>query len=298
MDFTELAASAHTLINFPLIEIAGTQITPFTLLAMVLVVFVTLQISWGLQKAVARAAAARKMDDQEGSIRVAQRLVHYTVLTVGAVIALQSLGIDLGALVAAGAVFAVGVGLAMQGLAQNFVSGIILLVERSIKPGDVVSVEGSTVRVTEMGIRSTVCRTRDGSDVIVPNSLLVQSAVTNLTKDDRTVRVRCPVGVAYSSDMAHVQAVLVAAAESLSWKVPDREPVLLWAGFGSSSVDWEISVWANDPWRLPAFRTELANAVWNALADGGITIAFPQVDVHFDPAVEAALQRLPSKRSA
>lgn len=298
MQLKEIVARVYTVANFPLIEIAGTNITLFTLVALVLVTFATLQVSKALQKGVARAAEARKMTSQDGSVRVAQRLVHYGVLTIGVVVALQSLGIDLGSLVAAGAVFAVGVGLAMQGLAQNFVSGIILLVERSIRPGDVISVEGTTVQVTEMGIRSTVCRTRDGSDLIVPNSLLVQSTVQNLTKEDMTVRVRCVVGVAYASDMPATRAVLAAAADRLEWRAPEHPALVLWLGFGSSSVDWEVSVWAEDPWRLPLLRTELALAVWEALHEAQITIAFPQLDLHLDPPVLEALSHAPAPARA
>lgn len=290
MSFRDMISNLHGALNFPLFELAGTQITLFTLVTLILLALVTLQISRGLQAAVARAAATRKVPDQEGSVQVAQRLVHYGVLTVGTVLALQGMGLDLGALVAAGAVFAVGVGLAMQNLAQNFVSGVILLVERSIKPGDVVEVDGRTLRVSEMGIRSTICRTRDGGELIVPNSTLVQGTVENLTMEDRLVRVRCPVGVAYESDMAEVRRVLKQAAHAIPWRLQDREPILLWIGFGSSSVDWEISVWASDPWRLPELKTELAIAVWDALKAAQLTIAFPQLDVHLDPDVVAAMR--------
>ena len=274
---------------------------PFTLIALLGVTLVTLQISWALQKAIERAAKARKVAGQEGSVRVAQRLTHYVVLSIGTVIALQSLGIDLGSLVAAGAVFAVGVGLAMQGLAQNFVSGIILLVERSIKPGDIIEVESATVRVLEMGIRSTVCRTREGSDLIVPNSLLVQSTVRNLTKDDADIRVRCAVGVAYGSDLAQVQRVLLECVDGLSWRHRATETQVFWRGFGSSSVDWEICVWAKDPWELPVLRTELAMAVWTALKQANITIAYPQLDVHFDAppsSLEGVMPALSTTESA
>ena len=284
-------AEAFRVLNYPLWKISNdSHITLMTPVAVVLVWIITAQVSRLMQRAVAQTATVRGVELDEGSIAVFQRLIHYIALTVGIFIALQVVGIDISALLAAGAVFAVGVGLAMQNLAQNFVSGVLLLVERSIKPGDVVEVEGKVVQVRTLGIRSTIARTRDGEDYIIPNSNLVQNPVKNLTHADRRVRVRMPVGVTYDSDMAKVLRVLTEAARSIPWSAPGSAPIVLWTGFGSSSVDFEVSVWGTDPWRLPQLRTEVARAVWEALQDAGITIAFPQVDVHFDAPVEEALR--------
>jgi small-conductance mechanosensitive channel len=96
--------------------------------------------------------------------------------------------------------------------------------------------------------------------------------------------------------MAKVREVLLRVAHGIEWRHAEAEPVLLWKGFGSSSVDWEISVWADDPWRLPWFQTDLGIAVWDALKEAGITIAFPQVDVHLDPPVADALQLIAGGR--
>jgi small-conductance mechanosensitive channel len=105
------------------------------------------------------------------------------------------------ALFAAGAIVAVGLGFAMQSIAQNFVAGIILLSERAIKPGDVLEVEGKLVRVVRMGIRSSVARSRDGEDLIIPNATLIQTTVKNFTLRDSSYRIRARVGVVYGSDM-------------------------------------------------------------------------------------------------
>ncbi|MCA9494862.1 MAG: mechanosensitive ion channel [Myxococcales bacterium] len=280
----------HDVVNYEIFSIGNTSVTTVTLLVAFVVALGTVATSRVIQRAMRRAATARGVHEEDGSVAVAQRLVHYAVLLVGSFVGLQGLGIDLSALVAAGAVFAVGVGLAIQNLAQNFVSGVILLLERSIKPGDVVEVDGRTVKVRSMGIRSTICRSRDGEDIIVPNSMLVQGLVKNLTLGDDVIRVRVVVGVHYDSDLAVVQEALLAAAEATQSRMPDREPILLLLGFGSSSVDFEISIWAKDPWRLPRIQTELGLAAWQQLHARGVTIAFPQVDVHFDPKVTEGLR--------
>ena len=290
MTGSEALSRLHTALNQHLLTVADTEITVFTLVSLALVFLLATQGSRILQRTIARAAKVRELAD-DGSVFVVQRLAHYTILMVGGFIALQAIGIDLGALLAAGAVFAVGVGLALQHLAQNIVSGIILLVERVIKPGDVVEVDGRVVQIMRLGMRSTLGRTRDGEDLVIPNSHLVQGTVKNLTHDDPLIRVRVSVGVAYTSDMGKVGRVLVEAASQIPWRAPGTEPTLLWREFGNSSVVWEISVWGSDPWRLPIMRTDLARATWDTLAANQITIAYPQLDLHLDPPVVEVLGR-------
>ncbi|MCB1033569.1 MAG: mechanosensitive ion channel, partial [Acidobacteria bacterium] len=145
------------------------------------------------------------------------------------------------------------------------------------------------VRVQSMGIRSTIVRTLDDEALIVPNAELVQSVVTNFTLKDTLYRRRVTVGVAYESDLRQVDAVLNRTAKDLSWRCPEPEPRVLLRAFGSSSVDFEVSVWIDDPWRMARRRSDLHHAVWWALKEAGITIAFPQLDVHFDASLKQLL---------
>jgi small-conductance mechanosensitive channel len=205
-------------------------------------------------------------------------------------VALQTAGIELGALFAAGAVFAVGLGFAMQNIAQNFVSGVILLVERSIKPGDVLSLQDETVRVIQMGIRATLVRTLDEEIMIVPNSSLVQSTVKNYTIKDSLFRVRVTVGVEYGSDMARVRKTLEAASQQMDFREANHEPVVLMDDFADSSVNWEVSIWIADPWTARRIRSHMREAIWTAFKQAQIVIAFPQLDVHFDTPINEAAQ--------
>ena len=197
-----------------------------------------------------------------------------------------------GRIFAAGAIFAVGLGFAMQNIAQNFVSGVILLLERSIKPGDVLAIDSTVVRVIDMVIRTTLVRTRDDEELIVPNSVLVQGTVKNYTLHDSIFRLRAQVGVVYSSDMRHVADTLRKVAESVTWRSDKRNPRILMKEFGTSSVDFDVSVWMDDPWEAPRALAQLNEAIWFALRDAGVTIAFPQLDVHFDRNVSEAFGRL------
>ena len=260
--------------------IGDTAVTPGTLISVVVVIVATLTTSILLRRAI-RAWFHRRGVMQEGSILATERLVHYAVLFIGLGIALQTLGLSLGTLFTAGAVFAVGFGFAMQTIAQNFVSGVILLAERAIKQGDILRLENDIVQVRTLGIRSTIVRTRDGVDLIVPNSVLVQSTVCNYTLDDSRYRVRVRVGVAYSSDLEVVKKALEEAAAPMLGDDSTLQVVL--ADFGSSSVDFEVALWTQEPWEERLTLSELRTRIWDEFKRRDITIAFPQLDVHFDP---------------
>jgi small-conductance mechanosensitive channel len=285
-----VAQKAAILVEHPLFEIAGTSITLSTLVSIGVVLLATLFGARTLSALFGRLLR-RRGKTGEGEIRALTRVVLYAIWLIGGAVALSTAGIDLTAFFAAGAVFAVAIGFAMQSIVQNFVAGVILLVERAIKPGDVLEVDGEMVKVMRMGIRTTIARTLDDEDLLVPNSALVQSSIKNFTLHDAEYRVRMLVGVAYSSDMDEVRRVLSRAAEAAPGRLAKFEPRVLLHRFGASSVDWEVSIWVDDPWRVRMLRSELQLAVWRALKLARITIAYPQLDVHLDTGVERALER-------
>ena len=259
-----------------LFQLGGTTVTLGTLLLTIVVVVLTFFGSHLAQQASDRAFAHRGVDDV-GTLGVTKRLIHYFVLLVGLGIALETLGFKLSSFFAAGAVFAVGIGFAMQNIVENFVSGIIVLIERSIKPGDVLVLDGKLCRVENMNMRNTIVRTRDDEMRVVPNSLLAQSTVTNITLNRPTYRIRAVVGVHYDSDMQQVRQVLNDCAEPLPWVLRPRVNLVQ---FGSSGVEWEVSIWTDDPWRREILKSDLNEAIWFALKEAEITIAYPQMDLH------------------
>ncbi|MFW6198441.1 MAG: mechanosensitive ion channel family protein [Acidobacteriota bacterium] len=293
MDLQETLRLGQGFLDLHLFTISGTRVTVATVVSILLILLATLWISRLAQRGVGRLLRFGGVTDR-GSQGLAKSLVHYAVLAVGVGVALHTAGINLATLFAAGAIFAVGVGFATQNVFENFASGLILMGERSIKPGDILEVEGRMVEVQHMGFRSTIVRNRDEEELIRPNSILVQSTVKSFTLRDRTYRLRSVVGVLYSSDMSEVRQALERAAAEIAWRRPDREPVVLLREFADSAVTWEVSVWVDDPWRREANRSQLNEAIWWALKDRGIVIAFPQLDVHFDPPVTESLAALRS----
>jgi small-conductance mechanosensitive channel len=185
----------------------------------------------------------------------------------------------------------------MQNIAQSFVAGVVLHTERTIRPGDVLEVQGKIVRVLDIGIRAAVAQTRDGEDIISPNSTLIQETVKNYTLKAATVRIRVPVGVVYGSDMALVKTTLSEVADSAGskWAVPDSAPLIVMTGFGNHSVNWEVGIWMDDPWEWRPAISALHEAIWWAFKEKGIVIAFPQLDVHLDAPVMESLEKLSSR---
>ena len=287
MNVQRFVSALGDILAFQLLAISGTSVTVSTLLFAAGLFLGTLWVSRLIRRAVGHWTRRRGVGD-EGAIETVQRLIHYVILIVGLGLVLEMIGIDLTTLFAAGAIVAVGLGLAMQNIVQNFVSGVILLIERTITPTDILEVEGTVVRVTSMGIRATVARTRDEEELIVPNSALVQSTVKNYTLRDASFRIRTHVGVAYHSDLDHVQSTLLATAEALEMRSTRFDPVVLLVEFGNSSIVFETSIWISDPWREQSARSALNMEIWRALKREGITIAFPQLDVHLDPGVGTA----------
>lgn len=270
-------------------------VTPYQLLLLTTVLVAGWLFSRGVQRMLTRSFERRHTTDA-GTQIVVMRLVHYSIMLIAVFVALNVVGVQLTSLFAAGAAFAVVIGFAMQNLSENFVSGVILMVERSITPGDIIEVEGRVVRVTRMGIRATVARTRDDEDMIIPNSLLVRSTVKNFTLRDSNYRLRALVGVSYGSDMHAVRKALDAAAQSVPWRDREMGVRILLTEFGSSSVNFEVSVWIADPWHSRRLLSELNEALWWSLKEAGVTIAYPQMDLHLDREVLESLRALSSSR--
>jgi small-conductance mechanosensitive channel len=281
------------IMEFELFQLSGRSVTVATLAIAGLILAGTYLVSFLLRKTIERWFGPKDRH-QQGAQKAVLRLMHYVILLVGLGLAMETIGISFTTLLATGAIFAVGIGFALQNVVQNFVSGIILLFERSIKPNDVLEIEGRIVRVMSMGIRSTVAKTLDEEELIIPNSILAGNTVKNYTMGDSIHRLRAPVGVTYDSDMAQVASVLDQAARQLSWTVPGREPMVLMTGFGDNSVNFEVSVWIDNPWRRNRRLSELNTAIWWALQEAKVVIAFPQVDVHFDPPVTESLRLISS----
>jgi small-conductance mechanosensitive channel len=226
---------------------------------------------------------------------VLSTLARYAVYSLGFLLALAAAGIQLSQLAILLGGLGVGIGLGLQDLVKNFAAGLTLLLERRVHPGDVVQIPGQEIfgRVLSIGMRATLVRGWNGSEVVVPNADLIASAITNWTLSDRLCRLEVPVGVAYGTDPERVIAVLLAAARSDGGLLVDPPPQVLFKGFGQSSLDFLVRAWTDKGVEeMRQMTSDLAIAVHRALRDAEITIPFPQRDLHLtsvSPAAGAAL---------
>lgn len=274
-----------------LFTVRTTTVTIGSLLIVFIIVLATYHLSRLSRRGIQRFFEKKELKNRANSA-IIQRISQILIMLTGGVAALQVLGIDLSTLFAAGAIVAVGFGFAMQNIAQNFVSGVILLVEKSIKHGDVLEIEGEVVKVVKMGIRATMVRTRNEEEIIVPNSILVLGMVKNYTLSDASFLLSSTVGVVYGSDMRKVREVLDATAKSIPWRDGTKDPRVLMTEFADSAVNFKVFVWSNEPWIARRLTSALNEAIWWALKEAGIVIAFPQLDVHFDAQVDGAQRSL------
>jgi len=291
LNFDNFNKGISELYSKPLFALSGTDVTLLSVVIFFVVVCFSLFLSFVLQRALKRSLTHR-FEKQEGTLAAILRLVHYSTVIIGFGIGLQTVGINISALFAAGAVFAIAIGFAMQNIVQNFVSGIILLIERTIKPGDILEVEGTVVKVVDMGIRTTIVRTWREEELIMPNSIFAQTTVKNYTLRDNEFRLGITVGVSYGSDMKKVIRVLEETARDVPWRRPEPAPRVLLQDFGDSAVIFGVYINVDEPWKQRVFMSELRKAVWFAFEEANITIAFHQVDIHFDPPVTQAFTGL------
>jgi small-conductance mechanosensitive channel len=210
------------------------------------------------------------------------RITYYVLLVIGVMIALHTVGIEMGTLVVVFGALGLGIGFGLQNVVTNFAGGLILLIERPISIGDRIEVGGMGGRVERIGTRSTTILTNDNIAMIVPNAEFVSERIINWSHGDPRVRYRIRVGVAYGSDMDQVRQALLEAAASHPSVLPDPAPTVFFDEFGDSSLNMELAVWtrelAQNPRRL---RSELNFAVDGAFRRHGVTIPFPQRDLHF-----------------
>lgn len=221
-------------------------------------------------------------------------LFGYVGLVLAAVVALGMLGFNLTSLALIAGALSVGIGFGLQSIVNNFVSGIILLFERPVKVGDwIVTTSGEGI-VKKISVRSTVLETFDRASVIIPNSELIASTVTNWTHKSALGRIRVPVGVSYDSDPDLVRELLLKCADDHPLVVRYPEPFVVWMDFGASSLDFELRAFISDIARGLQVRTDLRFAIFRAFRERGVEIPFPQQDIHIKTTAPSA----PARRSA
>jgi small-conductance mechanosensitive channel len=251
------------------------SILKFFLTATLFVVAARWILQWIEHKT--RSSAALSATMQVGLAKFSAVVLY----TLAILIALDAVGINLTALAVFGGAIGVGVGFGLQRITSNFISGFILLFDRSIKPGDVISVRDQFGWVVALHARYIVVRDRDGVETLIPNENLITSEVTNWSYSDRNVRIKLPVSISYSDDPELAMELMVKAAEVSKRVLPNPAPVARLVAFGDNGIELELRLWIEDPeMGTNNVRSEVNVAIWKAFNEAGITIPFPQRDVY------------------
>jgi small-conductance mechanosensitive channel len=209
------------------------------------------------------------------------KIIRIAFIVAATMIALSSMGIDLSSLTVLGGAVGLGLGFGLQKVVSNFVSGIILLLDNSIKPGDVIEIDGSYGWINNLRARYASVITRDGTEHLIPNEDLITQRVINWSFTDNLVRLRVPIGVSYKSDPHECIRLILEASNGVQRVLEDPKPVCLLKGFGDSSVDLELRFWVGDPANgVSNVRSAVLLKIWDIFKLNGIEIPFPQRDLH------------------
>ena len=244
--------------------------------------FLVLWLSWLLARFVSFVLGEEifpRLQMKGGVPFALTTFTRYAIITIGFIAAISVMGVPLDRLTVVLSALGVGIGFGLQKFVSNVVSGFVLLTERQVRLHDVVQMDGTLGKISNIGIRSSTIRTFDGAEVVAPNDDLIGARVVNWTLSDNERRVTMPVGVAYGTNPEEVLAVLRRLAAEHPRILNSPEPIALFRGFGESALDFEIRYFVDSPDILEV-PSELCVAVAKAFAEAGIEIAFPQRDLH------------------
>ena len=225
------------------------------------------------------------------------KLLKVVLVGIAIALALSTVGIDLTAFAVFGGAIGLGIGFGLQKIVSNLISGVIILLDRSIKPGDVMKVGDTFGWINSLGARYASVVTRDGTEYLIPNEDLITQQVVNWSYSHDAVRLKIPIGISYKSDPRKAIALCFEAAREESRILENPPPNVLVKGFGDSSVDIEIRIWIRDPKNgVSNIKSAILLRVWDKFHEHGVEIPYPQRDVHLIPPIDLTLN--PEAQSA
>jgi len=279
-------------INYPLFHVGNRTITPLNFAIFVIVLIIGWFIGKYYKFFIYKLRHKYKISHSTATLLA--NMGYYTIVTISFLIALKVVGLDLSSLAIIAGALSVGIGFGLQNVVSNFVSGIILMFERSIKVGDYIQIDENTRgEVIDISMRSTIIRTNDNINLIIPNQSFIQNNVINWTLGDDIVRFRVPFGVAYGSDIDKVEKAILEKLKTSDLPIVRRHPTLdvtpyvVFMEMADSSLNFELFVWVKGEYarRPRRTRSKFLKMIYNALNEAGINIPFPQQDLHIKDSV-------------
>jgi small-conductance mechanosensitive channel len=267
--------------NYTLLEFENFKLTVSSILALLLLIIVVNLILRVIKKAI---NSTSKIDfAKKYSIYT---LIKYFILVFTTVFALQILDFNLSVLLAGSAALLVGIGLGLQNLFSDFISGIILLVESKIKVDDIIEVNELVCKVQEINLRTTTVLTRDDKYIILPNTELTKNRFVNWTHNAVASRFEVTVGVSYSSDVNLVKKVLKEVADNQEGVLKNPAPFVRFNDFGDSSLNFSVHFWSEEVYRVENIKSDMRTSIFELFTSNNINIPFPQRVIHHVPGSE------------
>lgn len=266
------------ILELVILKIGDHQIMVSTLLIVILIFFVTKLILWTIRKAIFRKQTVERM--QMSNAYSFFQIIRYVIWILSILFMMQTFGISITVLLAGSAALLVGIGLGLQQTFNDFISGIILLIEGTTKIDDVLEIDDEVVKIQEIGIRTSKGLTRDDIVVIIPNSAITTNKVINWSHQSKKTRFRINVGVAYGSDVDLVIRVLEESAlehPEISAKGLIESRLV---DFGNSSLDFQLLFFSDNVFRIEKVKAEIRKIINRKFIENGIVIPFPQLDLH------------------
>lgn len=274
----------HTILEYlraPLLVLSGTPVSALTILTAIFIVVVAKIASIIIGRSLDRILAARDVD--KGLRFAAGKITRYVIVVVGLFVAIGTLGIDTSALMGVAAILLVGIGFGLQKLAENFISGLLVLIERPVRKGDFIDAGGVLGVVDDIGLRATRVTSRDGVQVILPNSQIMSNTVINYSQPTHERRFQIDIGVAYGTDLEFASKVILEVAKAEPKVLTTPAPEVRHMGFGESSIHLILLIWIAEAKEDLIVGSRLRFALDKAFRQHKITMPFPQRDVHMIP---------------
>lgn len=265
------------LLDYKLFSLGSYSLHMFDLLEVFLIFFVARFLLYLLRKFMARRVKRNQIDKRKSyAIR---QIVKYIVYIIALIMSFDSLGISVTPLLFGSTALFVGLGLGLQDTFKDLVSGIVILVERTVSAGDIVEIDGIVGRVKDVGLRTTRVLTRDDIIILVPNQKLINDRVINWTQNQMSTRFSIDVDVAYGSDTRLVERILIEQAEKHPETVSGLKPVVHFTNFGDSGLAFRLFFHCNEMFRIERVKSDIRFGIDEAFRKNGITIPFPQTDI-------------------
>ncbi len=276
----ELINNIKEFLDIPITQIGSTELTIWSVVYFLILVFLLFYLTAKIKKWIIYKLLANSKIDLGVRIAVGT-ILRYVVLVIGFIIVLQTIGLDLSAVTVLAGALGVGIGFGLQNITNNFVSGIIILIERPIKVGDRIEVGEVSGDVISISMRSTTIVTNDNISIIVPNSDFISSRVINWSHNDRNIRFNISVGVSYNEDPEKIRKILLEVAEENDGILKEPKPDVLFHEYADSALVFILRVWTGEYINKPdVLKSQILYSTFQKFKEHNVEIPFPQRDLH------------------